>query len=64
MHKCTNFSGVDPATGKKCAGYEPRQARYGRGWKSLTEGPDGECEALPPFLLKNRHRGRCWVGLT
>jgi hypothetical protein len=27
--KCTNFT--------ECAGYEPRQARYGRGWGGLTQ---------------------------
>ena len=35
VHKCTNMSGVGE-NGKKCVGYEPRQARYGRGWKSAT----------------------------
>jgi hypothetical protein len=39
VHKCTNFSGVDPTTGKPCAGYEPHQSRYGRGWGGLTGPP-------------------------
>ena len=37
VHKCTNFSGVGE-NGKKCAGYEPRQARYGRGWGGVPPG--------------------------
>ena len=38
VHKCTNFSGVGE-NGKKCAGYEPRQARYGRGWGGVRGTP-------------------------
>jgi hypothetical protein len=38
VHKCTNFSGVGE-NGKPCAGFEPRQARYGRGWGGVDGTP-------------------------
>ena len=38
VHKCTNFSGVGE-NGKPCAGYEPRQARYGRHWGGTLGSP-------------------------
>ena len=36
VRKCTNMSGVGE-DGSPCAGYEPRQARYGRGWGGLRK---------------------------
>ena len=38
VHKCTNFSGTDE-NGVACAGYEPRQARYGRHWGGVRGTP-------------------------
>jgi hypothetical protein len=38
VKKCTNFSGVGE-NGKPCAGYEPRQARYGRNWAGVDKSP-------------------------
>lgn len=62
-----NFSGVGE-NGKPCAGYEPRQARYGRDWAGITGSPPNpghysgvlECPynawgAFAPTLGKGTH---------
>jgi hypothetical protein len=41
VHKCTNMT--------ECAGYEPRAARYGRGWGGLT-GPNKNVDGYSGIL--------------
>lgn len=64
VHKCTNFSGVSEENGKPCAGYEPRQARYGRDWAGLTESPKnpGHCESVARLVCV-LHDSKCAIAL-